>query len=319
MSKQLLMSPSAFGTWLRRLRMAVAAYVGLVLLVAVVYVVAKLIGAEFSTLLVGVVGAIAALAVGAVAWGGIWLASLTQAQNDRIEQQRERLALLESSLQMLEVELEQKIAAVPAPVAPPPAESYPRIAVHESEPEPQRYGRAPQIPDEVAEAPAPSDVVTPPTPPPAFAPAEPELPAVNAIEPEFPPTTEYSPESEGAPAVEPPPAADLPPVEERIEQALASGDVRAARTLWEGLDGGVTSQQRSELQARVDALAADTAHQLRDEFAALVRAERFTDALRKGEEIVELVPDSRMSHDFAIIRPHLEARAADSASPPPAE
>jgi len=51
---------------------------------------------------------------------------------------------------------------------------------------------------------------------------------------------------------------------------------------------------------------------LRDEFAALVRSARFAAAIRKGEEIVALVPDSRMAHDFNLLRPHLEARAAEA-------
>ena len=77
------------------------------------------------------------VALGVVAWGGLWLAGLVHAQGEQLERQRERIALLESSLQMLEVEIEQKTAA-PA-VAPgvenaPRDSSFPRIAPLPAEP-----------------------------------------------------------------------------------------------------------------------------------------------------------------------------------------
>lgn len=259
MSKHLLNSTEEVAVWLRRLRGAVIGYVGLILLVGVVYLVAKLIGAEFGTLLIGVVATLAGLALGAVAWGGLWLVGVASEQAVQIERQRERITLLESHLQVIEVELEQlreaqaSTAQSPDPAVPP--QPFPRIVPPE---------------EETAQAPE--------------APAQPALAA---------PTPERAQSDE-----------------DRFRAALESGDLRRARELWKTLNGTVSAEQRTRLAERLDALTARVAEELRNQFVAMIQAEQFSAALRTGEEIVRVLPDSRMRRDFEAIRPHLEARAA---------
>jgi hypothetical protein len=133
-------------------------------------------------------------------------------------------------------------------------------------------------------------------------------------------------DDEHAPPTEPPsattPAAEsVSPAagqasEDRVRAALEAGDIRAARELWQALDGGVSPTQRTDLQEQIDELTARVAAELREEFASLVRNEDFSAALRKGAEIAELLPESRMRRDFETIRAHLEARAAGARPKP---
>jgi len=261
MSNQGPMSPGEVAPWLRRLRIVVVAYVALILLFGLVYIAAKLIGAEFGSLLIGVVATLSALALGALAWGGLWLAGNMLEQRADFERERERIDLVESALQAVEVELEQHD--------------------HDADRAENPLTRA-QADDihVVRLSPAPS-------------------------------ASEYSGSTVAAPA----PSA-TPAVEERLRAAIEAGDMRAARDLWPALDGGVPASRRNELRNRLDALTDRVAGRLRDEFAALVRREDYRAALRKGDEIAALLPESRMCRDFESLRPHLEARAADAGAHP---
>ena len=53
---------------------------------------------------------------------------------------------------------------------------------------------------------------------------------------------------------------------------------------------------------------------LREEFASLVRNRDFKTAMRKGEEIVDLFPDSRMTADYKSILRHLQRREQQAES-----
>lgn len=257
MSKHLMLSRSEFETWLRRCRVAVIAFVGLILLVGAVYIVSKLIGAQFAPLFVGLIATIAGCALGAVAWGGLWLADLVVSQGEQVERQRERIAQLEADLQLQEAEAEARAqdALAQADVTPPPVVApvapYPRIAPVREEPEPE-----PVVADDALAA----------------------------------STTQ----------------------EERFCAALASGDLRSANSLWRDLNGHVVGERREALKVQLDALRAQVAARLRREFADLLHAQDYTGALRKGDEIADIMPTSRMRSDFDVIRPHLEARAAQS-------
>jgi hypothetical protein len=160
-----MMSQDEYQAWLRRCRVIVVVYVGLILLVGLVYIGAKLIGAEFAPLFIGLVATIAGCGLGAVAWGGIWLAGLVHEQGEQLERQRERIACLEAALQLYEAQAEARavesdtptgepeVAAEPLPKTEP---AYPRIVqpVGEKEREPSPTAAQPpaaaQLPAEEA-------------------------------------------------------------------------------------------------------------------------------------------------------------------------
>ncbi len=103
--------------------------------------------------------------------------------------------------------------------------------------------------------------------------------------------------------------------EARFLAALAAGDLPRCRWLWLDLMQTMSQKRLETLQPRYDAFIEDCARDLRDSFAESVRIGDFTTALSKGDEIVELFPESRMAADFQSLRSHLERRTTHPGSP----
>ncbi|HRX83902.1 MAG TPA: hypothetical protein P5572_02665 [Phycisphaerae bacterium] len=296
MSKRSLITRSEFTAWLRRLRMAVMAYVGVILLVAAIFILARLLGADVGLPFVGVTALFAGLVLGAVTWAGLWLADVVHAQAAQLEKQREQIALLESSLQMLEVDIEQKTAATHAALLEEKAERESSLLRIATRPEPTpRYAPEPPAPPEPAPPVAKIEPVEAP---------EVEVPEVELPEVELP--------EEPAPVVEIKPSAPPPDQPEVTERSPRVEVPEVDKTpVSPPPDPEPPTPQPPPVEPPSNDRLADAAA-LRDEFAALVQSAQFAAAIRKGEEIVALVPDSRMAHDFNLLRPHLEARAAEA-------
>lgn len=97
-------------------------------------------------------------------------------------------------------------------------------------------------------------------------------------------------------------------LEDRWQEAFRRADLPTCRRILEAAEASLDADRLVSMRQGLEGAVRDRKQQLRDEFAALVRAGRFRDALAKGEEIVSLVPDSPMATEFRTIRPHLESR-----------
>jgi hypothetical protein len=97
-------------------------------------------------------------------------------------------------------------------------------------------------------------------------------------------------------------------LEDRWEEAFRRADLPACRRILEAAAATLDADRLGSMRQGLEGAVRDRKQRLRDEFAALVRAGRFREAIAKGEEIVSLVPDSPMACEFRRIRPHLESR-----------
>ena len=103
-------------------------------------------------------------------------------------------------------------------------------------------------------------------------------------------------------------------VEEKFVAALDAGDLSACQWLWLEMLQVSSPEQIIALQNRYDGLIEAKALGMRAEFAALVRAQNFKAAMDKGDEIVELFPESRMASDYQRIRPQLQRRLHEASA-----
>ena len=63
-------------------------------------------------------------------------------------------------------------------------------------------------------------------------------------------------------------------------------------------------------ERELELLVRDEMNRLRDEFVGAVRGRNYAAALRTGERIASLFPESRLAEEFELIREHLQKRAA---------
>jgi hypothetical protein len=97
-------------------------------------------------------------------------------------------------------------------------------------------------------------------------------------------------------------------LEDRWQEAFRRADLSACQRILEAAEATLDADRLVSMRQGLEGAVRDRKQQLRDEFAALVRAGRFREAIATGEEIVLLVPDSPMAAEFHKIRPHLESR-----------
>ncbi len=292
MARETLISEGQLQSWQRRGKVAVAGYMGLILLVGLVYIVAKLIGAEFGPLFIGLVATIAGCAVGAVAWGVLWLMRKVVLQAHQLERLRERLALLEATLELREAEAEAATVTAGAAAIDKTSPVEATADLDASAADDLAHQHFPRI----ADFQGPALQWRPQVPKVAAAP-----PMVSEIE-EAPPAAideRQTVEAEAGPQN----------VREQLEAAIGDNDLPAAQRLWTQWEQDAPAEVSAELGERLDALTQETSTRLRDEFARLVREENFEAAMMKGEEIAELLPGSRMQAEYHALRPQLERRA----------
>ena len=264
MSRATIISETQADKRIRQGRAIVVGFTALSTLVGYGFIVAKLVAAEYSLALIGLVATLAACGVGAVAWGGLRLARLAVSIANNLERIRYRLDMLEATVELHDAEAD--LGASSGDSAP---AKFPRI-VGES----RKSGA------------------------------------------EGPSAARSGDDAAPGRAADSPSAGSTENGESQFQTALEAGDLRTCRRVWSRLQAGLDEDRVAALEEQLARLKEEKSRTLREEFASLVRNRDFKTAMRKGEEIVELFPDSRMTVDYKSILPHLQRRErqAESAS-----